>query len=128
MVKFISLLPVSAVKFTTDSLMEVRPMQDLMKQIVNLDREARGITDAAQREKVDSEKEVAQKREQIRKEYLEEARKRIATNEPQERAVAEERWKKVAQKNEQISKNLDQLYQKNGDRWVSEIVARVTGE
>lgn len=103
-------------------------MQDLMKQIVNLDREARGITDAAQREKVDSEKEVAQKREQIRKEYLEEARKRIATNEPQERAVAEERWKKVAQKNEQISKNLDQLYQKNGDRWVSEIVARVTGE
>lgn len=103
-------------------------MQDLMKQIVDLDREAREITDAAQREKVNSEKEVAQKREQIRKEYLEKARERIADNEPQERAAAEERWGKIAQKNTLISENLEKLYRENGDRWVSEIVAKVTGE
>jgi hypothetical protein len=103
-------------------------MQDLMKQIVDMDREAREITDAAQLEKVNSEKEVAQKREQIRQEYLTKARESIARNEPQERKSAEENWTKISQKNTQISEKLDQLYQGNGDRWVSEIIARVTGE
>ncbi len=103
-------------------------MQDLMKQIIEMDREARDITDAAQLEKVNSEKEVARKREQIRKAYLDRARQSIARNEPHERASAEENWQKISQKNAQISENLDKLYQENGDRWVSEILARVTGE
>ena len=103
-------------------------MQDLMKQIIDMDREAREITDAAQLEKVNSEKEVAQKREQIRQEYLTKARESIARNEPQERAAAEENWKKISEKNAQISDNLDQLYKENCDRWVSELIARVTGE
>ena len=103
-------------------------MQDLMKQIIEMDKEARDITDAAQLEKVNSEKEVAEKREQIRKDYLDRARQSIARNEPNERAAAEENWQKINEKNLQISANLDKLYQENGDRWVSEIIARVTGE
>ena len=65
-------------------------MQDMIKEIVDMDRKAREITDAAQLEKVNSEKEVAERRERIREEYLARARKRIALNEPQERAAAEE--------------------------------------
>ena len=103
-------------------------MQDLMQQIIEMDKEARDITDAAQLEKVNSEKEVAEKREQIRKDYLDRARQSIARNEPNERAAAEENWQKINEKNLQISANLDKLYQENGDRWVSEIIARVTGE
>ena len=34
-------------------------MQDMIKEIVDMDRKAREITDAAQLEKVNSEKEVA---------------------------------------------------------------------
>lgn len=68
-------------------------MQDMIKEIVDMDRKAREITDAAQLEKVNSEKEVAERRERIREEYLARARKRIALNEPQERAAAEEEWK-----------------------------------
>ena len=70
-------------------------MQDLIKKIVDMDEKARQITDAAQMEKINSEKEVAEKREKIREEYLARARKRIAVNEPQERAAAEESWQKV---------------------------------
>lgn len=103
-------------------------MQDLMKQIVEMDRQAREITDAAQLEKVNSEKEVQQKRDEIRKTFLEKARESIAQHEPQERAEAEAKWKVIQQKNQQISDNLESLYKENGDRWVSEIVARVTGE
>ena len=43
-------------------------MQDMIKEIVDMDRKAREITDAAQLEKVNSEKEVAERRERIREE------------------------------------------------------------
>ena len=55
-------------------------MQNLIKEIVDMDKKAREITDAAQVEKVNSEKETAQKREQIRQEYLTRARQRIQKN------------------------------------------------
>ena len=102
-------------------------MQDLMKQIVELDRQAREITDSAQKEKVDSEKEVVRKREQIRNGYLEQARKKIAENEPKERAAAEAEWQEKNKKNLEISKKLDDLYREKGDQWVSEIVQKVLG-
>ncbi len=103
-------------------------MQDLIKQIVDMDRKAKEITDAAQIEKISSEKEVVAKREQIRNDYLERARKRIAINEPNERAAAETGWEEKKKKYDEISQKLDELYKAKGDEWVSAIVARVTGE
>ena len=41
-------------------------MQDMVKQIVDMDRKAREITDAAQLDKINSEKEVQEKRVEIR--------------------------------------------------------------
>jgi len=102
-------------------------MEDLIKQIVDMDRKAREITDAAQMEKVNSEKEVAAKREQIRNEYLERARRRIALNEPKERAAAEKEWKEKEKRNEVLFQKLDKLYAENGDKWVKEMVERVLG-
>lgn len=102
-------------------------MQNLMKQIVEMDKEARQITDTAQQEKVDSEKEVAKRREQIRSEYLEKARKQIALNEPKEREAAEAAWNEKRMKSDELLKKLDRLYQEKGDVWVAEIVKRVLG-
>lgn len=103
-------------------------MKDLIKQIVDMDRKAREITDAAQLEKVSSEKDVATKREQIRNDYLERARKRIALNEPKERAAAEAGWDESKKKSAVLSERLDELSSKKGDEWVNAIVARVIGE
>lgn len=103
-------------------------MQDLLKQIVEMDKKAREITDAAQREKIDSEKDIAKSRDEIRNSYLARARRRIAENEPKEREAAEAEWQKVKKRNVLLSQNLDNLYSENGDKWVSEITARVTGE
>lgn len=103
-------------------------MQDLMHQIVEMDQKAREITDKAQRDKIDSQKEIAAKREEIRKNYLTEARKRISLNEPVERAAAEKDWKTVQKKYESLSQALDAAYQKNGDGWVKKIVEQATGE
>lgn len=102
-------------------------MQDLMKQIVEMDRKAREITDSAQKEKISSEKEVSKRREQIRSEYLEKARQRITESEPKERESAEAAWKEKNQKNEQLMKQLDDLYREKSDQWVSELTKRVLG-
>ncbi|MCI1964838.1 MAG: hypothetical protein LKJ17_01685 [Oscillospiraceae bacterium] len=103
-------------------------MQDLMKQIIDMDRKARQITEAAQREKVDSEKEIQKKRDEIRQKYLEEVQKRIAKNEPKERAAAEAVWKEKKRQDEEVANHLDQLYRENGDLWVDQIVTKVLGE
>lgn len=102
-------------------------MQNLIKEIVDMDKKAREITDAAQAEKINSEKETAQKRMQIRQDYLSRARQRIKKNEPIEREAAETAWKEKAAYYKQISEKLDKTYAENIDRWVEEIVNRVIG-
>ena len=103
-------------------------MQNLIKEIVDMDKKAREITDAAQVEKVNSEKETAQKREQIRQEYLTRARQRIQKNEPIEREAAEKAWTEKAAYYKQLSEKLEKTYRENGSQWVAELVVRVTGE
>ncbi|HIR57820.1 MAG TPA: hypothetical protein IAA54_09120 [Candidatus Gallacutalibacter pullicola] len=103
-------------------------MQDMVKQIVDMDRKAREITDAAQLDKINSEKEVQEKRVEIREQYLAKARARIALNEPQERAAAEAAWKKVQQHNEEVSRRLDELACDKKEEWIRTIAARVIGE
>ena len=49
-------------------------MQDIVRQIVDMDRKAREATEAVQLERVNSEREIAEKRVRMRAEYLEEAR------------------------------------------------------
>lgn len=102
-------------------------MKDMIKEIVEIDREAQKITDEAQQEKLNSADEVARRREEIRAEYLERARKRIAKNEPAERAAAEEEWAKTKGHYDAVRAKLEADYQQNGDRWVKELVGRVLG-
>lgn len=103
-------------------------MQDIVKQIVDMDRKAREITAAVKQDRVNSEKEIAQKRVELRAEYLEKARQAIPTNEAEERAAAEKEWEIVAKKHAELSRQLDELYSKKGDEWVKNIVAQVIGE
>lgn len=103
-------------------------MQDIVKQIVDMDRKAREITAAVEQDRVNSEKEIAQKRVELRAEYLEKARQAIPTNESEERAAAEKEWEVVAKKHAALSQQLDELYSKKGDEWVKTIVAQVIGE
>ena len=99
-------------------------MQNMIKEIVDMDRRAREITEAAQQEKINSEKEVAEKREQIREEYLTKARERIALNEPKEREAAEEAWRAVEARQNEISAKLDAQYAEHGDHWAAELAKR----
>ena len=74
-------------------------MQDIVKQIVDMDRKAREITAAVEQDRLNSE-----------------------------RAAAEKEWEIVAKKHADLSRELDELYSKKGDEWVNNIVAQVIGE
>lgn len=103
-------------------------MQNMVKQIVDMDKKAREITDAAQLEKVQTEKDIVKRREDIRNEYLERARRRIALNEPQERAAAEQSWEKSKARYEELSARMDSTCKENASKWVDALVSRVIGE
>ena len=67
-------------------------------------------------------------RDRIREEYLSRARERIKINEVTERKNAQEQLDAAEQRLDTIAKELDELYAKKGDKWVSDLVHRVIGE
>ena len=103
-------------------------VQDIIKQIVDMDRKAREATEAMNKERVNSEREVAERRVALRAEYLEQARQTIPQNVSAEKQAAQEKWEIVEKKNTTLSQQLDALYSQKCDEWVQTIVAKVIGE
>jgi len=101
------------------------PMQDMIKQIVDMDRQAREVTEAAKQEKLQSEQDITKRCEELRLYYLEKARHRIAVNEPKERAAAEELWKEKEQHLLFLLEQMNVTYQKKADEWVRDLTARI---
>lgn len=100
-------------------------MQDLIQQIIEMDRKAQTITASAQKEKIDSEHETAERRKEIRKRAMDRAKTRIAAIEPQERSASDAAWKQKEKNNEELMQKMNDLYAKKGEQWVSEIVNHV---
>lgn len=85
-------------------------MENMIKRIIDMDRKAQAITEAAQREKLDSEKEIAEKARALKEDYLERARRRIQINSETERTIAEQRWKKREDAYAAQMKRLEETY------------------
>lgn len=103
-------------------------MQDIVKEIIEMDRKAREATDAINEERANSEREIADARISMREKYLEEARKTIPQNIAAEKQAAQDKWEIVEKKNAKLSQQLDELYSRKCDEWVQTIVANVIGE
>lgn len=102
-------------------------MKDTIQQIVEMDRRAREITEAAQTERTHSEKEITERCDELRRSYLEKAKHRIEVNEPAERAAAEADWKEKEAHLTALKERMEQQYSANAERWAEAIVARVLG-
>ncbi len=85
-------------------------MEEMIKRIIDMDKKAREITDAAQQEKIDCEKEIAQKAAQLRSDYLERARRRIQVNAETERTLAEQEWRRQKAKYDKQREDLEASY------------------
>lgn len=102
-------------------------MQDMIKRIVDADNEAKALEEAnkkaAEKEKLRIEEEA----KEIYQGYMDEAQKTIAKND----AYLEKRFARklteVEAKQESTLIKMKSDYESNRDRWVNEIVSRVTG-
>lgn len=90
-------------------------MQDIVKQIVDMDRKAREITAAVEQDRLNSEKEIAQKRVELRAEYLAKARGLFLLVNPRNALPLKKSWRL-------LRKNM-QIYHEN---WTSFTAKRVT--
>ena len=97
-------------------------MENMIKRIVDMDQKARAITEAARREKLDSEKEIAEKAKQLREDYLDRARRRIQINGEMEKVIAEQAW---ARRRKFYDKQLEESYAAHCGDWVDAIVHNV---
>lgn len=100
-------------------------MQDMLKKIVDMDEQARKLTEQAEEQKIESQKDIEQATAKIHNEYLERARKRIKTNEAAEKEAAEKKWLETQAAQEQAAKDMDALYAQKGQQWVQSIVENV---
>ena len=100
-------------------------MQDMISKIVEVDRQAREITEQAEEEKARVERELKERREKIRADYLGRARRRIKLNEETERAQAEQGLERQEARYAQAGEAMDALYAQRGDEWLEALVKRV---
>ena len=100
-------------------------MENMIRRIVEMDQKARQITEAAQREKLDSEKEIAEKAAQLRADYLDRARRRSQLTSDTERAAAEKAWAAREAEYARQTERLETIYREHRDEWVDAIVQSV---
>lgn len=103
----------------------VLSLEDMIAKIIEMDKRARDITAEAQKDKLDFEKKVIEKKENIKSDYLERAKKRIAINQESAQKKSDAELKLVEERNNAVIARLDSAYEQNCDKWVDEIVARV---
>lgn len=103
-------------------------MEDMIKQIIEMDEHARALKEAAIKEKASSEKDIETAREKLYEDYLARARQRVKVNSEIEQQHADETWKTIRAKHEENLALLNKDYEKNKELWISQIVDRVIQE
>lgn len=99
-------------------------MQDMVAKIISMDQKEREITSEAEFDLAKYEEEIKLYKETVRSEYLGRARKRIEKNKVKEQEKAENLLKLEKKKFDKYIKSLDNVYQKNNEAWIDEIVKR----
>ena len=100
-------------------------MEDMIKRIIDMDRKAQEITEAARREKLESEKELVKRAEALKEEYLDRARRRIQINAETEQTLLEQKWRKREEYYAEQTARLERLYAQKHTQWVADIVKKV---
>ena len=101
-------------------------MENLIKQILEMDRQAREETQQAQERRSAIEQSVQKERQKMHDEYIARAQKRIATLEKEEMEYAQKAALKAQEDAQKQAAHLDDLYQEKKEKWIEEIVSRVT--
>lgn len=101
-------------------------MQDMIKKVVEMDEKARELEAQAQQEKISIKEEIEAQRQKVYNDYIEKARIRAKKNDEIAQKQAEEKLAKSREKHLTMMSKLKEQFDANCDKWVDEIVSRVT--
>ena len=101
------------------------PMQNMIEQIVEMDTRAQKITEAAMREKLTAEQEIAAQTEELRRSYLKQSRRRLQMMNENERTIMEQRWKRRRNQYAAEQQRLEKVFSASREQWIREAVDRI---
>ena len=100
-------------------------MREMIERIMEIDEEARKITDNATKLKFEIEQSVSRTRGEVREDYLKRARERIEKTRITENEIAEEQFKEVAKCQWEAAQRLEEQYNAHSAEWIDMLVKRV---
>ena len=101
-------------------------MQDMIKKIIQMDKEARRLNEEALQRKADSAQAAAAKRQEVFDSYLLMARNRVDTIRKVEMHSADEQVKAIDRRSAEAAEKLRSRAEACREQWVADIVAAVT--
>lgn len=102
-------------------------MQDMIKRIVEADNEARALDEANQKATEKKKQKIENEAAAIYKRYMDDAQTTIAKNETYLEKRFSRKLGEIDAKRESTLIKLRSDFEQNRDRWVDELVSRVTG-
>jgi len=103
-------------------------MQDMIKKLIEMDKEARRLTDEARQRKAGSTEAAAEKRREVFDGYLQMASNRVDTIRKVEMESAGEQIKAINQRYQAAEEAMRKQAEASRESWISQIVAAVTEE
>lgn len=101
-------------------------MQDMIKKIIQMDKDARRLKEEALQRKADSAQAAAAKRQEVFDNYLLMARNRVETIRNVEMQSADEQAKVIDERSREAAEKLRSRLEESREQWVTAIVAAVT--
>lgn len=100
----------------------------IVRRIIEMDKEARRLTDEARRRRAGSASAADRKKQEVSENYLSMARKRVDDIRRSEMNDAQEQWEELEKRCALTAEKLEELYKKKRSEWVGSIVERVLSE
>lgn len=102
-------------------------MQDIIQKIIEIDHRAQKMTDEARALKGEAEASIEVDKKALREKYIAKARKRMEmTSETEEKFLAEA-LEDIINKYGAVAQKLDGIYERDHDKWVTELYNKVIG-
>jgi hypothetical protein len=103
-------------------------LEGIIQRILEIDAEARSITEAANNYRSEAEKNIILQKAALKKQYLDKAKKRIEVVASEEQRIADETFE-ISKENQRIKlEKLESDYKDNAERLTNEIYKRTITE
>lgn len=102
-------------------------MQDMIKRIIDADNEAKALEEQNRKIAEAQKEEIDKRAQEMYDKYIEDATKTVKKNDALEEQKTQRAWEEISARQNSVKIKLKADFDSNCDRWVDEIVSRVTG-